>query len=163
MNNSLFVKRNKELNFSKDKVLDVITTPNYLNETHPFCKKNTIVSWPGIGSKDVLEYLNGLTFERDFTYWDKDGYDLTIGTKNGPKSKVKWRLDGNDDKSELSIQIHTHSLRKFPGPLYVIPFISQIRPQLNSYLDSVLNGIEYYLENNKPVPRNHFGKHKWFS
>ena len=73
MNNSLFVKRNKELNFSKDKVLDVITTPNYLNETHPFCKKNTIVSWPGIGSKDVLEYLNGLTFERDFTYWDKDG------------------------------------------------------------------------------------------
>ncbi len=163
MNNSLFVKRNKELNFSKDKVLDVIITPNYLNETHPFCKKNTIVSWPGIGSKDVLEYLNGLTFERDFTYWDKDGYDLTIGTKNGPKSKVKWRLDGNVDKSELSIQIHTHSLRKFPGPLYVIPFISQIRPQLNSYLDSVLNGIEYYLENNKPVPRNHFGKHKWFS
>ena len=163
MNNSLFVKRNKELNFSKDKVLAVITTPNYLNETHPFCKKNTIVSWPGIGSKDVLEYLNGLTFERDFTYWDKDGYDLTIGTKNGPKSKVKWRLDGNVDKSELSIQIHTHSLRKFPGPLYVIPFISQIRPQLNSYLDSVLNGIEYYLENNKPVPRNHFGKHKWFS
>ena len=163
MNNSLFIKRNKELNFSKDRVWDVITTPNYLNETHPFCKKNTIVSWPGIGSKDVLEYLNGLTFERDFTYWDNDGYDLTIGTKNGPKSKVKWRLDGNVDKSELSIQIHTHSLRKFPGPLYVIPFISQIRPQLNSYLDSVLNGIEYYLENNKPVPRNHFGKHKWFS
>ena len=24
-------------------------------------------------------------------------------------------------------------------------------------------GYKWYLENKQPVPRNHFGKHKWFS
>ena len=90
------------MNFSKDEVWDVITTPNYLNETHPFCKVNNAISWPGVGSKDTLEYLSGLTFEREFTHWDENGYDLIIGTANGRKSKVRWRLNGNDQESELS-------------------------------------------------------------
>ena len=72
----------KKLDFSKDEVWNLITTPNYLNETHPFCKNNTVVTWPGVGSKDILEYLSGLTFEREFTQWDENGYDLIIGTKN---------------------------------------------------------------------------------
>ena len=86
MNNILSIKRSKKLDFSKDEVWNVITTPNYLNETHPFCKNNTVVTWPGVGSKDILEYLSGLTFEREFTQWDENGYDLIIGTKNGKKS-----------------------------------------------------------------------------
>ena len=88
MNNILSIKRSKKLNFSKDEVWNVITTPNYLNETHPFCKNNTVVTWPGVGSKDILEYLSWLTFEREFTQWNENGYDLVIGTKNGKKSKV---------------------------------------------------------------------------
>ena len=76
MNNILSIKRTKKLDFSKDEVWNVITTPNYLNETHPFCKNNTVVTWPGVGSKDILEYLSGLTFEREFTQWDENGYDL---------------------------------------------------------------------------------------
>ncbi len=74
MNNILSIKRTKKLDFSKDEVWNVITTPNYLNETHPFCKNNTVVTWPGVGSKDILEYLSGLTFEREFTQWDENGY-----------------------------------------------------------------------------------------
>ena len=163
MNKILSVKKSKKMNFSKDEVWDVITTPNYLNETHPFCKVNNAISWPGVGSKDTLEYLSGLTFEREFTHWDENGYDLIIGTANGRKSKVRWRLSGNDQESELSIQINTYSLKNFPGPLYVIPFVFQVHPQLSKYLDSVLGGIEYFLINKNPVPRNHFGTHKWFS
>ena len=53
MNNILSIKRTKKLDFSKDEVWNVITTPNYLNETHPFCKNNTVVTWPGVGSKDI--------------------------------------------------------------------------------------------------------------
>ena len=107
MNKILSVKRSKKMNFSKDEVWEVITTPNYLNDTHPFCKVNNAISWPGVGSKDTLEYLSGLTFEREFTQWDENGYDLIIGTANGKKSKVRWRLTGNDQESELSIQINT--------------------------------------------------------
>ena len=105
----------------------------------------------------------GETFEREFTQWDENGYDLIIGTKNGKKSKVKWRLSGNEESSKLSIQINTYPLKKFPGPLYIVPFVFQINPQLSRYLDSVLGGIEYFLKNKNPVPRNHFGTHKWFS
>ena len=38
-----------------------------------------------------------------------------------------------------------------------------INPGLKKYLNSVLKGYKWYLENKKSVPRNHFGKHKWFS
>ena len=163
MNHFLSIKRTKKMEFSKDEVWDLITTPNYLNKTHPFCKVNTAVTWPGIGAKDILEYLSGLTFEREFTDWNENGYDLIIGTKKGKKSKVKWRLSGDDISSELSIQVNTYPLKKFPGPLYIIPFVFQINPLLSRYLDSVLGGIEYFLKNKKAVPRNHFGTHKWFS
>ena len=27
----------------------------------------------------------------------------------------------------------------------------------------IVKTIKWYLENKQPVPRNHFGKHKWFS
>ena len=43
MNNILSIKRTKKLDFSKDEVWNVITAPNYLNETHPFCKNNTVL------------------------------------------------------------------------------------------------------------------------
>ena len=34
---------------------------------------------------------------------------------------------------------------------------------LKSYLNSVLNGVEWYLVKKNPVPKNIFGKHLWFS
>ena len=126
MNNILSIKRTKRLDFSKDEVWKVITTPNYLNETHPFCKNNTVVTWPGIGSKDILEYLSGLTFEREFTQWDENGYDLIIGTKNGKKSKVKWRLSGNEESSELSIQVNTYPLKNFQVPCISFPLFFKL-------------------------------------
>ena len=58
-----------------------------------FCKKNDIIKWDGKGSKDVLIYLNGLTYFREFTDWNNQkGYSLLIGKKRGPKSKVIWDL-----------------------------------------------------------------------
>ncbi len=38
-----------------------------------------------------------------------------------------------------------------------------IRPLLKKYLYSVVNGFEYYLQTGKPVSKNHFGAHPWFS
>ena len=95
MNNILSIKRTRKLDFSKDEVWNVITTPNYLNETHPFCKNNTVVTWPGVGSKDILEYLSGLTFEREFTQWNENGYDLIICllyTSPSPRDRTRSRM-----------------------------------------------------------------------
>ena len=68
----------------------------------------------------------GLTFEREFTQWDENGYDLIIGTKNGKKSKVKWRLSGNEDSSELSIQVNTYPLKKFQVPCILFPLFFKL-------------------------------------
>jgi hypothetical protein len=38
-----------------------------------------------------------------------------------------------------------------------------VKPNLKKYLESVLGGLDWYLKNKKTIPKNHFGKHKWFS
>ena len=44
-----------------------------------------------------------------------------------------------------------------------LPFQLFVKPQLKSYLKSVLRGLKWYTKHNKPTPRNHFGKLAWFS
>ena len=164
MNNYLSIKRTKELNHSITDIWNLIATPSYLELVHPFCKENTTESWSGVGSKDTLVYINGLTFVREIITWDEmKGYELTIGKPEGRKSKVVWKIDSYKDKTFLTIQIFTHSLKYWPGVLHWFPYFFIIKPKLENYLDSVLGGIDYYLNEKTPVPKNYFGSHRWFS
>ena len=46
----------------------------------------------------------------------------------------------------------------------MIPFFVFVRPQLKRYLCFVVGGLRWHVDNNeKPVSKNHFGKHVWFS
>ena len=63
----------------------------------------------------------------------------------------------------LSIEIFTHGLKYWPGLFYLFPYLFIINPKLKSYLNSVLGGIDYYLNEKTPVPKNYFGSHRWFS
>ena len=60
----MYVESKVELNLPKSKILDLIRQPGNLNKYHPFCKKNEVIKWPGNGSVDHLEYLNGMKFIR---------------------------------------------------------------------------------------------------
>ena len=44
-----------------------------------------------------------------------------------------------------------------------LPFQLFVKPQLKSYLNSVLSGLKWHVEKNKITPKNHFGKLSWFS
>ena len=78
-----------KINSSKEKLWDLISSPGHLNLFHPFCKKNKAINWNKNGKKDILIYLNGLKYIREFYKWDEDyGYSLLIGKENGEKSKV---------------------------------------------------------------------------
>ena len=71
------VSYTKKIDASVDELWEIISKPGNLNYVHPYCKKNEIIEWSGEGSKDVLIYLNGLTYFREFTSWDKQiGYSL---------------------------------------------------------------------------------------
>ena len=74
----MYVESKVELNLPKSKILNLIREPGNLNKYHPFCKKNIAHKWPGNGSIDELEYLNGRKYKRYFFNWTDNGYDLSL-------------------------------------------------------------------------------------
>ncbi len=61
------------------------------------------------------------------------------------------------------ITIYPHILQNIPVVIRWIPHIVSIQPALNSYLESVLKGFEWIITTGKPVIKDQFGSHKWFS
>lgn len=143
----------------------VITAPNHLELFHPFCKKNSIISWDESSHIDQIEYLNGLKYVRNFVSWKPyKGYALYIGKKGGKQSYVVWEINKIDEIScSLSISVYPHLLSNFPRFFSYLPYKLIIKPKLYNYLFSVISGLRYYLENNEKVSKNQFGNHNWFS
>ena len=103
----MYVESKVALNLPKSRILNLIREPGSLNKYHPFCKRNDAIKWPGTNSIDELEYLNGLTFERNFFNWHENGYDLIIGKKNKSKmAQVNWVIEGNNEISSLRVRIN---------------------------------------------------------
>ena len=143
----------------------VISAPGNLNHVHPFCKINEVIVWDDNHHADKLVYLSGRTFIRHFQTWKvNEGYSLFIGEESGPQSYVVWNIKRMEkNKSELSIKVYPYILAKLPKLLAYIPHQLIVKPRMTTYLNSVLGGIAFFIENGKNVPRNHFGTHKWFS
>ena len=157
------VSNSIDLDFDRQSVWKIISEPGNLNKVHPFCKSNTVVNWNKDKHEDILEYLNGIVLHRNFYKWEEGkGYELEIGRKNARKSKVIWKITG-DKKSKLNITVYPHVYSNRNKITYFIIHTFFINPGLKKYLNSVLKGYKWYLENKQSVPRNHFGKHKWFS
>ena len=77
---------------------------------------------------------------------------------------MRWEITSiNNEQSELRITVYPYLLSDLPRLAASVPFALYVRPKLTAYLDSVIGGFEYYLENGKRVPRNHYGRNSWFS
>ena len=147
-----------------DKIWNIITMRSNLEAFHPFCKINRVVVWPGKGSVDEIEYLNGLIFKRKFTNWiEKEGYDLNIHQSGKPASEVSWRLMKNGDKTNISIKISPYIFNQGYKLFNCLPFFLIIKPLLFNYLKHVISGLKWYAENDTPVKSNQFGKNLLFS
>tara|TARA_X000000950_G_C13901156_1_gene654960 strand:+ start:896 stop:1405 length:510 start_codon:yes stop_codon:yes gene_type:complete len=158
------IRVEKEIKANSDEIWKIISKEGNLNLVHPFCKNNYAISWGSENSVDVLEYLNGLKFIREFQTWNPGkGYSLLIGTKNGKKSYVEWKIRSKNKKQYLSITVYTHYMIKYPKFISFFPYEFMVKPNLKKYLESVIGGINYYLTKNKTVPKNNFGEHNWFS
>jgi hypothetical protein len=144
---------------SRERVWQVISEPGNLVNFHPFCERNPVENWPGVGSRDTIYYYNGLVLVRDFTAWmDRQGYDLIASAEEGLQFKVSWRiLSENDGYSTLNLTIRQildeESERK----------TQQYARLLAKYLQQVGQGFEYYLRTGERVTRNQFGSHRLFS
>ena len=151
-------------NQSED-IWKAISSHGNLNLFHPFCHTNKVIEGDKYSiKKDILIYLNGVVFEREFYQWDEmNGYELMIGKKNGKKSKVVWKISETKNYTSLIINVFPYKTDKINSLLYPFVFHFYIKPKLKSYLKSVLKGLKFYLNNNKKVVNNQFGKHSWFS
>ena len=143
----------------------LISSPGHLNQFHPFCEQNKVLeSKNDVILKDQLNYLNGLIYYRTFTDWNPMiGYSIKIGSKNGKESDVKWQIIDKGAITYVKITVKPYTSNKIPKLFYPIFHYAVIRPKLKSYLKSVLRGLQYYLTHKKPVPRNEFGNHSWFT
>ena len=160
----LTVPFEKEIQSSKTNLWKLISSKEHLNLVHPFCKKNDAIEWNDKSRKDMLVYLNGLTYFREFLTWkENEGYSLEIGTKRGKKSEVSWKIRSENERTFLKISVKPYLFENYPMLLYRFLFYIIVKPMLRSYLKSVTGGIDWYMRNKKPVPRNNFGKHLWFS
>ena len=150
--------------YSVENLWEVVSSPNYLNNVHPFCKENSIISWNNDHHEDKILYLNDKTYIRKFVSWRAlKGYDLWIGDNNKDQSFVEWRLEKVGNRSKLTITVYPFLLSNWPRVLSFLPYFLYINIKLKSYLFSVLSGIDWYIKENIPVPKNQFGKHSWFS
>lgn len=150
--------------YSVENLWKVVSSPNYLNNVHPFCKENSIIKWNNDHHEDKILYLNNKTYIRKFVSWKAlKGYDLWIGDNNKDQSFVEWRLEKVGSRSKLTITVYPFLLSTWPRILSFLPYFLYINIKLKSYLFSVLSGIDWYIKENTPVPKNQFGKHSWFS
>lgn len=142
-----------------------ISRPGNLELCHPFCASNPVRVWPGPHSEDEVHYLSGWVYVRRFRNWIEGvGYDLDIGRSGGATSAVSWRIRPIDDQScALKITVYPHVLQNVPVVIRWLPHLFRLAPMLRRYLKSVIGGFDWYLRSGEPVPRDHFGRHPWFS
>lgn len=167
--NSIFRKRlsvshSIDFDINANQLWELISAEENLNASHPFCKTNEAIEWGDGKYSDRLVYLNNRTYIRKFQTWEEGrGYTLLIGEENGPQTFVEWVIQSLGDKSKLTITVYPFILAKLPKVLAFLPHKLWVQPRLKSYLKSVLMGFNHYATTGEIVPRNHFGKHPWFS
>ena len=159
------VSNSADFDVSSDKLWEAISEPGNLNDSHPFCESNEVISWEEGDRTDRLVYLSGLNFVRKFKTWEEGaGYTLLIGEEGGSQSYVEWEITPLEDgRSRLTITVYPYILARLPRILAFVPHAIWVRPRLEAYLKSVVSGFRYHLEEGGRVPRDHFGKHPWFS
>ena len=155
----------KQFDVSSDDLWNLISAPGNLNDCHPFCKSNDVLQWDDSEHVDRLVYLNDRTYIRRFLTWDEGkGYTLRIGEENGLQSFVEWSIASiSEQQSRLTITVHPYILAGINPVLSFLPYRFWVQPKLRRYLNSVVSGFEYVARTGKTVPRNHFGRHSWFS
>ena len=102
------VEVKRRFDVSSERLWGMISAPGSLNDNHPFCRTNEVLSWDDDERSDRLEYLNGLTYVRRFQSWTPvEGYTLLIGEEGGYQSFVEWTIEAEGEHhASLTISVH---------------------------------------------------------
>ena len=113
---------------SVEKLWEIVSSPNYLSNVHPFCKENPTIQWSQDHHEDKIVYLNNRYYIRKFVSWKVlKGYDLWIGSNNNNQSFVKWRLEEVNSGSKLTITVYPFLLSSWPKVFSFFPYKKGVR------------------------------------
>ena len=157
----MIVQSQLEINKQSNIVLNLIKSPNNLEKFHPFCKKNLVIKWDGKNSEDIVIYHSKKKYIRKFYEWNENGYKLEI-FEDRKLADITWIVNEFNSKSIIKIKAKLYLPYKYKL-INTIIFNIYVKYVLKSYLNSVVKGLKYYLETNKTVSNNQFGKHIWYS
>ena len=160
-----FASASRSLPASAAQVFSVLERPGHLEPFHPFCRENTALVWDESERRDRIVYLNGLRLDRQFVQWSPgEGFELLIGGSVEKRSLVTWTLrDDSSASSTITITVRPYIYADKNRVTNATLHALWIRPRLNAYLTSVVNGLNQYLETGERVARNAYGAHPWFS
>jgi hypothetical protein len=159
------VNSTRVLAISASRLWDGVTSNGHLSLSHPYVQHHRHEERMCLGAKDIIIYVNGLTFERTFIAWDEGvGYDLRIGRPQGKsRSLVEWRIQSlGPNESSLSITVYPDFLKAWPLWLRWVVFRIKANQPLKNYLEAVTCGIKHWLETDTPVRRSDHPNHPWF-
>ena len=154
----MIVQSQLEINKESNTVIDLIKSKSNLEKFHPFCKKNIVVKWKGKNSEDIVIYHNNKQYVRKFTEWHQSGYKLEI-FEDRKLADISWNVKDLNNKSIIKITAKPYLPYKYRF-INVIVFNLYVKYVLQSYLNSVVKGLKYYLETNKTVSDN--GKQRYY-
>ena len=157
----MIVQSQLEINKQSNIVLNLIKSQNNLEKFHPFCKKNIVIKWDGKNSEDIVIYHSKKKYIRRFYEWNENGYKLEI-FEDRKLADIAWIVNEFNSKSIIKIKAKLYLPYKYKL-INTIIFNIYVKFVLKSYLNSVVKGLKYYLETNKTVSNNQFGKHIWYS
>jgi len=157
----MIVQSQLEINKQSNIVLNLIKSQNNLEKFHPFCKKNIVIKWDGKNSEDIVIYHSKKKYIRKFYEWNENGYKLEI-FEDRKLADITWIVKDFKGKSIIKIKAKLYLPYKYKL-INTIIFNIYVKFVLKSYLNSVVKGLKYYLETNKTVSNNQFGKHIWYS
>ena len=157
----MIVQSQLEINKQSNIVLNLIKSQNNLEKFHPFCKKNIVIKWDGKNSEDIVIYHSKKKYIRRFYEWNENGYKLEI-FEDRKLADISWIVNEFNSKSIIKIKAKLYLPYKYKL-INTIIFNIYVKYVLKSYLNSVVKGLKYYLETNKTVSNNQFGKHIWYS
>ena len=157
----MLVNSKIKINSSKDLIINLIKSKNNLEKFHPYCLKNEVINWDKENSIDYVNYFSGKKYKRKFVKWNNDGYELEI-YEDRKLAKISWSVLLINDQCIVSIQAKPYLPYKSRF-INRLVFHIYVKYMLNSYLNAVLRGLKFYIENNIIVKENQFGKHRWYS
>ncbi len=63
----------------------------------------------------------------------------------------------------MTVTIHPNKFNQGSKILNMIQYNILVKPLLQKYIDSVMLGLEYYIQKKQKVQKNQFGKIRFFS